>query len=104
LHQYVFDPELVHNSTEGTKIRAGDTSSQVLDENALTDETPSVPIKAQVLAVQIRAQKKRQLKADAAATAASGAVVHSLDMQCPTSRSIRWWPLNGSGWLTSLAA
>ena len=37
---------------------------------------------AQVLAVQTRAQRKRQeqqLQADAAATAASGAVIHSLD-------------------------
>ena len=38
--------------------------------------------KAQVLAVQTKAQRKRQeqqLQADAAATAASGAVIHSLD-------------------------
>jgi hypothetical protein len=34
--EYVFNSELVHDRTEGTKIRAGDTSSQVLDKNAQT--------------------------------------------------------------------
>ena len=66
---------------------AGEPSSQVLEESAKEPELLQKEIDltsitdAQILAVQTRAQRRRQellQQADAAATTASGAVIHSL--------------------------
>ena len=79
ISQSVYNRETVHDTTEP-------------DEKAPTDETSSVRLdldnvtKAQVLAVQTRAQQEQQLQADAAATAASEAVIHSLDSAQPADR------------------
>jgi hypothetical protein len=74
-------------TSQGGDCEAEEPGSQVLEESAMTEETSGEPLDldhlttAQVLAVQTRAQRKRQeqqLQADAAATTASGAVIHNL--------------------------
>ena len=68
-----------------TQDEAGDTSSQVLDENTSPATTASMLLDldkltdAQILAVQTRAQRRRQELQQQADAAATGAVIHSLE-------------------------
>ena len=92
----------VHEDRECSNYKfdseAGDTSIRELDEDVSTEGTSSVELDldsltgAQVLAVQTRAQKRRQQQleqADAEVTEAAGTVIHTLGTPTESSEAPR---------------